>query len=204
MTEFANLQLQYENYGLIGCDVPEEPVARYDYLNRHAILYTGRFLADGSHLEEAALSYSSRAKAEIPPQVADSLFRAPGVYCFGNMYVILRVSSWDKARNAENARTMVHALEWKFDIAPDSRTVEDLCYVVLGKADIYKDTKDGEDLSAAMKSCQEFLAAVGQARANSAHTTETLDCYSSVICCFSQLLYHEFRSSGDTSYWNLS
>jgi hypothetical protein len=98
----ASMQQQLVMMGLIGGDIPEEPVARFNYLDRHARLYTARFLGDGSCLEEA-LSYSGQAKAQIPSQIEDSLFREPDGEGFGDRYVFLRVYAWHKDKNPQNA-----------------------------------------------------------------------------------------------------
>lgn len=202
----ASMQQQLAMMGLIGGDIPEEPVARFNYLDRLARLYTARFLADGSCLEEA-LSYSGQAKAQVPSQIEDSLFREPDGEGFGDRYVFLRVYAWHKDKSPQNARRLVDAIEWKFDVAPGSRTLQDIGLLGLSKAGIYRQTKNAEDLAGAIQSCQNFLGALQGALesvSDPQDLVEQRELYPSVLSCLSQLLYHEFRSSGKYSLLELS
>jgi hypothetical protein len=183
-------------------DIPEEPVARFNYLDRLAKLYTTCFLGDGSCLEEA-LSYSGQAKAQIPSQIEDTLFREPDGEGFGDRYVFLRVYAWHKDKNPQNARRLVDAIEWKFDVAPGSRTLQDIGLLGLGKAGIYRQTKNDEDLPGAIQSCEDFLGAL-QGVPDRQDLVEQQELYPSVLSCLSQLLYHEFRSSGKYGVLELS
>lgn len=202
----ASMQQRLAMRGLIGGDIPEEPVARFNYLDLHARLYTARFLGDGSCLDEA-LSYSNQAKAQIPSQIEDSLFREPDDEGFGDRYVFLRVYAWHKDKNPQNARRLVDAIEWKFEIAPGSRTLQDIGLLGLSKAVIYRQTKNAEDLAGAIQSCQDFLGAlqdVLEPVSDPQDLAEERELYASVLSCLSQLLYHEFRSSGKYGLLELS
>ncbi|RYP53076.1 hypothetical protein DL768_001853 [Monosporascus sp. mg162] len=201
-----SMQQQLTMMGLIGCDIPEEPVARFNYLGLLARLYTARFLADGSCLEDA-LSYSDQAKAQIPSQIEDSLFCEPDGEGFGDRYVFLRVYAWHKDKNPQNARRLVDAIEWKFDVAPGSRTLQDIGLLGLSKAGVYRQTKNVENLAGAIQSCQDFLGAlqgVLESVSDPQDLVEPRELYPSVLSCLSQLLYHEFRSSGEYSLLELS
>ena len=98
----ASMQQQLAMMELIRGDIPEEPIARFNYLDLLARLYTARFLGDGSCLKEA-LSYLGQAKAQIPSQIEDLLFRKPDSEGFKNRYMFLRVYAWRKDRNPQNA-----------------------------------------------------------------------------------------------------
>jgi len=196
--------------GLIGGDIPEEPIARFKYLDDHARLYTARFLGDGSCLEEA-LSYSDQAKAQIPSQIETSLFRKPDGEGFGDRYVFLRLYAWHKDKNPQNTRRLVDAIEWKFDVAPGSRTLQDIGFLGLSKAGIYRQTKNAEDLAGAIQSCQDFISAlrvafegVLESDSDPQDLVEQQELYPPVLSCLSQLLYHEFRSSGKYGLLELS
>jgi hypothetical protein len=132
------MQQQLAMKEFIGTDIPEEPIARFNYLDDHARLYTARFLADGSCLEEA-LSYSDQAKVRISPQVENSLFRPPdddNHNGFGNRFVSLQVHAWHKDKNSQNTRRLLEEIEWKFEVAPESRTLQEIGLLVLSKAGI--------------------------------------------------------------------
>lgn len=195
---FGDMQQELESRGLIGGDIPEEPLARFNYLNGHAIWYSGRFAGDGSCLEEA-LSYYDQAKAVIPSHLENSLFNDdPDVDCFGNGYVHLRVYAWLEAKNLQNAQRLVDAIEWKFNVTQGPRSLDDLGLLALSKTGIYRHTKDAEDRARALQGCQDFIEAVS--------TLQDLaeELYPSVVSCLSQLLYHEFRSSGKYRLLELS
>ena len=206
----ASMQQQLAMMGLIGGDIPEEPIARFKYLDDHARLYTARFLGDGSCLEEA-LSYSDQAKAQIPSQIETSLFRKPDGEGFGDRYVFLRLYAWHKDKNPQNTRRLVDAIEWKFDVAPGSRTLQDIGFLGLSKAGIYRQTKNAEDLAGAIQSCQDFISAlrvafegVLESDSDPQDLVEQQELYPPVLSCLSQLLYHEFRSSGKYGLLELS
>jgi hypothetical protein len=106
----TSIEQELTMMGLIGGDIPEEPVARFNYLDSYARLYTTRFLLNGSYLEEA-LSYSDQVKAQIPSQIEKPLFYEPDDDGFKDKYVFLRVYAWHKDKNPENARRLVNAIE---------------------------------------------------------------------------------------------
>jgi len=202
----VSIQQQLMTMGLIGGDIPEEPVARFNHFDRLARLYTARFLADRSCLEEA-LSYSDQAKALIPPQAGNTLFLEPDDEGFGDRYVFLRVYAWHKEKSPQNARRLVDAIEWKFDVAPESRTPQEIALLGLSKARVYQETRNPEDLAGAMEKCQEFLDALQdllESVTDPQELAEHQELYPSVLSCLSQLLYHEFRSSGNYGLLELS
>lgn len=203
---FANLQQQLLAMRIIGGDVPDEPLARFKHFDHLARMYTARFLADRSCMDEA-LSYSNQAKAHIPPQMENSLFLEPDGDGFGDRYVFLRVYAWHKEKNPENARRLVDALKWKLSVAPGLRSLQDVWLLALSKTCVYRDTKDAEDLAGAIQACQDFLAVYPRELLTVPDPDELMECrdlYPSVLSCLSQLLYHEFRATGKYNLLQLS
>jgi hypothetical protein len=201
----ASMQQHLARMRLEGA-IPEEPIARFNYLDRHARLYMACFLGDGSCLEEA-LSYSDQAKAQIPPQIEPSLFCDPDGDGFAERYVFLRVYAWHKDKNPQNARRLVDAIEWKFTVAPAARTPQDVGLLGLSRAEVYQQTRNAEDLAGAIQSCQDFLGAFQdllESPSDPQHLAEAEELWPSVLSCLSRLLYHDFRSSGKYSQLELS
>ncbi|KAK3989003.1 hypothetical protein QBC44DRAFT_381812 [Cladorrhinum sp. PSN332] len=202
----VSLQQRLVTMGIIGGDVPEEPVARFDHFNELARMYTARFLADRSCMDEALL-YSDQAKSHIPPQMEESIFLKPDGEGFGDRYVFLRVYAWHKEKNPQNARRLVDALEWKLRVAPASRTLRDAWLLALSKTTVYQHAKHAEDLPGAIQACEDFLEVYQRELLTVPDPQELMECrdlYPSVLSCLSQLLYHEFRSTGKYNLLQLS
>ncbi|KAK4222693.1 hypothetical protein QBC38DRAFT_489218 [Podospora fimiseda] len=203
--QITSLQERLVTMGLLGGDVPAEPVARFKHYDNLARLYMARFLADRSCKDEA-LMYSDQAKANIPPEMEGSLFLEPDGDGFGDRYLFLRVYAWHKEKSPGNARLLVDALEWKLSIASGSLSLQDAWLLALGKAALFRENKDAQELAGAIQACEDFIGVYQRTLLTVPDPEVLMECqdlYPSVLSCLSQLLYHEFRSTGKYNFLQL-
>ncbi|KAH6639822.1 hypothetical protein C7974DRAFT_389260 [Boeremia exigua] len=184
-------------------EVPEDPVARFEYYDALTNLFSIRFLRDGTNCEEVMV-YSDLAKANIPRGFEGSIFSNVDDNTFGDAYVFYRLLAWDMEKTPQNARRLIDAIGWKYEIAPAVITLQETGSYALAKFEIYKERKDDESLQDAIQNCEDFL---GEMREELRDTQEVdsisdpnqvaeyRELFGSVSASLSQLLYHQFRQS---------